>query len=189
MCDWLPMYFFMNQFLIYLKPARYPIVITGIVSLDFFFCNFFSTLIEQTYLIQNVQHLSRHKSPSWLCPHEYVCMLVAHLCLSLCDSMDNSPPSTTVHGFLWAGILEWVAIPSSGGPFQPWDCTWVSCIAGRYFTICSTRKVVESTRNLNATWLLLNLSSLSQTIYFYTPMLVIQFLLLFSRFLANECRS
>ena len=100
--------FLMNQFLVYLKPARYPIVIPGIISLDFFFCNFLSTLIEQTYLIQKVQHLSRHKSPPWLCAHEYVCMLVAQLCLSLCDSMDNSPPSTTVHGFLWARILEWV---------------------------------------------------------------------------------
>ena len=113
------MFFFMNQFLIYLKPARYPIVIPGIVSLDFFSCNFLSTLIEQTYLIQNVQHLSRHKSPPWLCPHEYVCELVAQLCLSLCDSMDDSPPSTTVHGFLWAGILEWVAIPSSGDLSNP----------------------------------------------------------------------
>ena len=31
-------------------------------------------------------------------------------------------------------ILEWVAMPSSRGSSQPWDGTWVSCIAGRFFT-------------------------------------------------------
>ena len=35
---------------------------------------------------------------------------------------------------LQARILEWVAMPSSRGSFQPRDGTRVSCIADRVFT-------------------------------------------------------
>ena len=38
-------------------------------------------------------------------------------------------------GILQARILEWVAMPSSRGSFQPRDQTQVSHIAGRFFTI------------------------------------------------------
>ena len=34
-------------------------------------------------------------------------------CLTLCDSMDYSPPGSSVHGILQARILEWVAMSSS----------------------------------------------------------------------------
>ena len=71
--------------------------------------------------------------PWW---HWYVCMyvLVAQLCLTLCDPMNCSPPGFSAHGLLQARILEWVAIPFSRGSSQPRDGTWVSCIAGRFFT-------------------------------------------------------
>ena len=36
-------------------------------------------------------------------------------CLTLCDSMDCSPPGSSVRGLLQARILEWVAIPFSRG--------------------------------------------------------------------------
>ena len=36
---------------------------------------------------------------------------------------------------LQARILEWVAVPFSRGSSPPRDWTWVSCIAGRFFTI------------------------------------------------------
>ena len=39
-----------------------------------------------------------------------------------------------VHGILQA-ILEWVAIPFRRGSSQLRDQSWVSCIAGRFFTI------------------------------------------------------
>ena len=39
-----------------------------------------------------------------------------------------------------ARILEWVAMPSSRGSSQPRDQSQVSCIAGRFFTICVTRE-------------------------------------------------
>ena len=35
------------------------------------------------------------------------------LCLTLCDSVDHSPPGSSVHGILQARILEWVAISFS----------------------------------------------------------------------------
>ena len=35
------------------------------------------------------------------------------LCLTLCNSMDCSPPGSFVHGICQAGILEWTAISSS----------------------------------------------------------------------------
>ena len=36
-------------------------------------------------------------------------------CLTLCNPMDCSPPSSSVHGISQARILEWVAMPSSKG--------------------------------------------------------------------------
>ena len=40
-------------------------------------------------------------------------MLAAQLCLTLCDSMNCSPPGSSVHGIFQARILEWVYIPVS----------------------------------------------------------------------------
>ena len=61
--------------------------------------------------------------------------LVAQSCLTPCDPMDCNPPGSSVHGILQAGILEWVALPSSRGSSQPKDRTAVSRIAGRFFTV------------------------------------------------------
>ena len=44
-----------------------------------------------------------------------------------------SPPGSSVHGILQAGILEWVAMPFSRASSRPRDQTWVSHIAGRLF--------------------------------------------------------
>ena len=41
------------------------------------------------------------------------CVLVAQSCLTLCNTMDCSPPGSSVHGILQARILEWVAISFS----------------------------------------------------------------------------
>ena len=38
------------------------------------------------------------------------------------------------HGILQVRILEWVPVSSSRWSFPPRDQTWVSCIAGRFFT-------------------------------------------------------
>ena len=61
--------------------------------------------------------------------------LVTQLCPTLCDPMDCSPPGSSVCGTLQARILEWVAIPFSGGSSRPRDGTQVSWIASRWFTI------------------------------------------------------
>ena len=39
-------------------------------------------------------------------------MLSLQSCPTLCDPMDCSPPGSSVHGILQAGILEWIAMPS-----------------------------------------------------------------------------
>ena len=46
-----------------------------------------------------------------------VCMCVQS-CLTLCNLVGCSPPGSSVHGMSQARILEWVAIPSSRGPFR-----------------------------------------------------------------------
>ena len=61
--------------------------------------------------------------PKLLAP---VKMLLAQSCLTLCDPMHCSLPGSSVHGILQARILEWVALPSSGGSSQPRDQTHVS---------------------------------------------------------------
>ena len=59
---------------------------------------------------------------------------VAQSCPTLCDPMDGSPPSSSVHGIFQARVLEWVARPSSRASSQHRDQAWVSCIAGGFFT-------------------------------------------------------
>ena len=48
-----------------------------------------------------------------------ICMHAKSLqsCLTLCDPMDCSPLSSSVHSILQARILQWVAISSSKGIF------------------------------------------------------------------------
>ena len=93
----------------------------------------------------------------WMCLCVYLCgwlpgtnfhfaqlfsleVLIAHLGLTFCDTMDCNPPGSSVHGILQARILEWVAIPFSRGSSQPRDWTQVSCNEGRFFTIWATRE-------------------------------------------------
>ena len=62
-------------------------------------------------------------------------LLVAQSCLTLCDSMDCSPPGSSAHGILQARILEWVSFLFSRGSFRPRHQTQAFCIVGRLFTI------------------------------------------------------
>ena len=70
-----------------------------------------------------------------------VVVLVAQLCLTVCNPRDCSLPGSSAHGILQAGILEWVAMPFSRASFQTRDWTWVSFFAGRFFTFWVTREV------------------------------------------------
>ena len=58
-------------------------------------------------------------------------------CPTLWDSIDSSPPGSSVHGILQAGILEWIAMPSFRESSWPGDRTYISCdscIAARFST-------------------------------------------------------
>ena len=67
-------------------------------------------------------------------------VLAAQSCLTLCDPMDGSTPSSSAHRIFQASILEWVAIPFSRGFSWTRDQTGVSCIACRFFTIWAIRE-------------------------------------------------
>ena len=73
---------------------------------------------------------------------EKVKVLVAQWCLTLWNPMYCSPPGSSVQGILQARMLEWVTIPFSRGSCQPRDWTWVSYIAGRFFTVWATREAL-----------------------------------------------
>ena len=77
-------------------------------------------------------------------------VLVIQSCLTLCEPMDCSPPGSSVHGILQAGILEWVVMPFSRGSSWPRDWTWVSCIAGRFFPVWAAREATSiKVRNIS----------------------------------------
>ena len=57
--------------------------------------------------------------------------------------MDCSPPGSSVYGIFQARILEWIAISFSRVSSRPRDWTWVSCTAGRFFTIWAMREEWE----------------------------------------------
>ena len=67
-----------------------------------------------------------------------MCYTVLQLCLTFCDPMDCSPPSSSVHGILLARILEWVAMPSSRG--SSWLRDW-TCVS-KVFPHSSISKIV-----------------------------------------------
>ena len=69
-------------------------------------------------------------------------LLCAQSCPTLCDSMDCSLPSASVHGIFRATILEWVAISYSRGSSWPRDWTHISCVS------CIGRRILY----LWATW-------------------------------------
>ena len=60
-------------------------------------------------------------------------------CVQLCDTMDCSPPGSSVDGISQVRILEWVAI-SSRGSSQSRDRACISCLAGGFFTTESLGK-------------------------------------------------
>ena len=62
------------------------------------------------------------------CPHGH----------ELYSLMDYSLSNSSVHGILQARILEYIAIPFSRESSWPRIRTWVSCFAGRFFTIWNT---------------------------------------------------
>ena len=91
-----------------------------------------------TKLVQRNRHM--YSDVCAVCVCVYV---VAQSCPTLCNPMDCSPPGSSVHGILQERLVQWVAIPFSKGSSWPRDQTQVSCIAGRFFTIWTTREASE----------------------------------------------
>ena len=70
---------------------------------------------------------------------------VARLCLTLCDSMDCSPPGSTVRGISQAKILEWAAIfPTPGDLPHPGIKPTSPALADGFFTTEPPVKVILS---------------------------------------------
>ena len=67
-------------------------------------------LINWEILIQQ-RHLISAKSE----------MLIAQLCVTLCNPMDCNPPGSSAHGILQARIQEWAAIPFARKSSRPRD--------------------------------------------------------------------
>ena len=88
------------------------------------------------------------KKQQWIGTWNIQFSSVAQLCLTLCDPMNCSPPDFSVHGILQARILEWIAIPFTRRSSRPRDWTRVSCTAGRFFTIWTTKEALWKLRNL-----------------------------------------
>ena len=75
------------------------------------------------------RYSDKHMPPyAFFSPMTCVCAKLLCSCLTLCHSMDSSPPGSLVQGILQARILEWVTMPSSRGSFQPRDQTGISYI-------------------------------------------------------------
>ena len=67
--------------------------------------------------------------------------------LILYDSMDCSPPGSSIHGIFQATILERVSISYSRGSSQPRDrncISCVSCIVGGFFTTWAIREAPQA---------------------------------------------
>ena len=81
----------------------------------------------------NIDHRSMRTKPLQSCP-------------TLCDPMDCSPPSSSVHGILQARILKWVAISFSRRSSQLRDQTRVSdvsCIGRQILYHCATWEAIS----------------------------------------------
>ena len=84
-------------------------------------------------------------------------VLVAQSHPTLCNTMDGNTEAATPGSYVLGDSpgkksVEWVAIPFSKGSSQPRDWTWVSWIAGRFFTIWATREALKDKFLSQLTW-------------------------------------
>ena len=68
-------------------------------------------------------------------------VLVAQPCLTLCDPIDCSLIGSSVRGIFQAGMGS-QPFPYPGVLSWPRDWTWVSCVAGRLFTVWTIREAL-----------------------------------------------
>ena len=70
-------------------------------------------------------------------------VLVLQSCLTLCNPIGCNLSGSSVHGILQTRILEWVNIPFSRRSSWPRIQTQVSCLAGTFFTVWTTRETLS----------------------------------------------
>ena len=76
------------------------------------------------------QTLSQNGCTNFYTPEFFMSLLkLLWSYLALCDSMDHSPPSFSVDGFLQARILDWVSISYSRKSSQPRTWTHISLVS------------------------------------------------------------
>ena len=112
-------------------------------------------VMEHTYLLIH-ECFPTSTSPTLTFCMTMCCAKSLQLGLTLCDPVDCRPPSSFVPGISQARILEWIAIPFSTGTSGPRDRTFISCIAGRLFTIWAARRaLIQLQYNIKTRWLTL----------------------------------
>ena len=94
------------------------IVIVVVVTVDFVELEWKRQLLDYRRVSVHVDKQLSHNLRNGF---DVLFLLAAQLSLILCDSMDYRPPGSSVQGISQARILEWVAIPFSGGSSPPRD--------------------------------------------------------------------
>ena len=70
-----------------------------------------------------------------------LCDKLLQSCPTLCDPIGCGPPGSSIHGILWARILDWIPCPPPGDLPDPGieSASLMSpALAGRLFTISAT---------------------------------------------------
>ena len=110
----------------------------------------FGSCSMQTFNSQKFYQIVSYKELNWCTfsrvPHRHpshsrFLLFVVFSCSVISNSSATtwtvcSPPGFSAHEILQARVLEWVAMPSSKGYFQPRDWTSVSCVVNIFFTYC-----------------------------------------------------
>ena len=107
-----------------------------------------SDTTEQLTLSLSWEHINTQKQMTWYARKVYITGgLVTKSCPTRVPK-DCSPPGSSIYRIFQVRILEWVTISFSRGSSQPRDWTWVSCIAGGFFTSWATREALIAPRNI-----------------------------------------
>ena len=93
-------------------------------------------------------------------------------CLILCDPMDCSPPSSSVHGIIQARILEWIARRPPGDLSDPGIKPESPSLAGGFFTT-----ILAFVGNACSVWATLGLLLLTACVLSQSTLLRLQFAL------------
>ena len=92
-------------------------------------------------------------------------------CLPVQPYTDCSPPGSSVHGILQAGILEWVAMLSSRAPSRPRDRTLVSYVClhwqEAFLLLAPPGKPADSISHLTGNTFIFNFGIIFQCFFFF----------------------